>query len=204
MSKLASMECEQHLSLSPVKYGIKIQNTVNRDAGDWSITNSNFNTGSYNADAAIRIEGSGGGKIINVKLNMSPPGGSGRFGTGIDLTCAVSTIILHLQNISIENFTGNCIVINITAGSYRHIFIIGVGIGVPGDASGVAIAMTSHALGYLENIIISNCIFYGKTTGYAINMTNVKNAKLYGNIINTGAFGSGLITEINCTHVTVV
>ncbi len=59
--------------LSPKKYGLKIQNTIDEDGGDWSIVNSNFYAGDYSADAAIQIESSGGGKINNIKINTGYP-----------------------------------------------------------------------------------------------------------------------------------
>lgn len=184
-------------SINPVKYGMKIQNTVNNDAGDWSIVNSNFNTIDYNADAAIRIESSGGGKITNLKINMSPPGGSGVFGYGIDIdnsSANAATMILHVQDTSIENFSKDGIHVNIGTYFWHHLYFIGVGIGVPTGNSGYyAIRLVSDSTTNLKNVIINGCVFYGKTTDYAISLTKVDNANITGNIIETGSFSSGLV-----------
>ena len=96
---------------SPKKYGIKIQNTINEDGGDWSIVNSNFNAGDYSADAAIRIESSGGGKINNIKINTGYPS-THNFVRGIHVDNSTAyrpdgpngTIILYIANASIENY----------------------------------------------------------------------------------------------------
>lgn len=66
----------------PVKYALKIANTVNADSGDWSISSSYFISDVYSADAAIRIESSGGGKLINCKVNRRS---AERFVSGINL-----------------------------------------------------------------------------------------------------------------------
>ena len=194
-------------SMNPVKYGMKIQNTVNNDGGDWSIVNSNFNTIDYNADAAIRIESSGGGKINGVKINMSPPGGSGVFGYGIDInnsSASAATMILHVQNTSIENFSKDGIHVNIATHFWHSFYFVGVGIGVPTGNSGYyAIRFVSDSTTNVKNIVINGCIFYGKTTDYAISLTNIDNADITGNIIETGSFSSGLVTQSGCTNVII-
>ena len=193
---------------NPQKYGIKIQNTVNNDAGDWAISDSDFYAYSYAADAAIRIESSGGGKITNCKVNCGWNGGTptSRFGIGIDVNNSSSnapTMILHIQNTSIENFSVTGINFTIATYFYKNIQIVGVGIGVPTDASGDAITMLSDNVTHLLNVIISDCIFYGKTSGYAISLTKVNMVKGSDNIVETGSFGSGLYTASNCTNVTL-
>ena len=196
--------------MSPVLYGIKIQNTVNADAGDWSIENSNFNTDLYNASAAIRIESSGGGKINNVKINTNPPHGDAstfQFGDGIDLTCASSTIILHVSNVSIENCSTNYINVNITAGSYRHLYFDNIGIGIAGGTSGYGICLNSYQLGKLENIVISGCNFYGGVGKAAIYMNNVNNVFVSGSFIGANTDNppnfTGLVEQYGCTNVII-
>jgi hypothetical protein len=184
--------------INPVKYGMRINNLVNNDAGDWSITNLNINSVDRNADAALRIESSGGGKISNMKINCGYPI-NGHFNHGVDLTSSAQTIILHISNTSIENFTGDGIHINLTGNSWRHFYFIGVGIGVPIDASGCAISITSYALNQLENVVIGGCVFYGKKGSAAITLNNVNNVSVFG-CINSSF--DNLIKQSGCSNVT--
>lgn len=53
------------------RYNLRIRNTVNPDYGDWFVTDSSFApSANYNATCAIRVESSGGGKIVNNKVNI--------------------------------------------------------------------------------------------------------------------------------------
>ena len=195
---------------SPVYCGLRINNTVNVDAGDWCISNSNFYSNDYEAQSAIRIEGSGGGKISNVKINAGynfdeGEGPTQEFSNGLELISTQTTIILHVANTSIENFLNDGVHVEVNNGgssnnSYRHLYFVGDGIGVPVTATGTAISMSSYALGKLENIVIDGCIFYGKTSGSAINLTNINK------VFITGCINSSfptLLTQTNCTNVKV-
>ena len=83
-----------------VLYLLKIRNTVNADAGDWSISDSWFYAETHNPTSAIRIESSGGGKVVNCKIN----GISGATaGTGLDVAIGSgsNTSILLVANSSV-------------------------------------------------------------------------------------------------------
>jgi hypothetical protein len=185
--------------LNPVKYGIRIRNIMNVDGGDWCISNSNIQPQDYDAEAAIRIESSGGGKICNLKINCGYPINH-RFINGIDVTSQAITIILHVINTSIEGFSGNGIYINLTGGNWKHFYFVDNGIGVPVDASGCAISISSYALGGLENVIISNCVFYGRAGLNAIELKNINNVSVNG-CINSSF--KNLVGQANCTNIII-
>lgn len=90
---------------NPVKYGLKIQNTIDHDYGDWTLVATAFWSLTQTADAAIRIESSGGGKLIGVKVNDAV--GTFTFTVGIDIVGDNTTAILLTQSCSIENSNGN-------------------------------------------------------------------------------------------------
>jgi hypothetical protein len=186
-------------SINPVKYGMKIQNTVNNDAGDWSITNANFNAINYDADAAIRIESSGGGKISNLKVNCGYPQNR-CFNYGIDLTSSALTMILYVTNSSIENFRSDGIHINVLGESWNNFCFNGIGIGVPLGASGCGISLASYRLGAVENIVINGCIFYGKIDNAAITLQNINRATI-GNCVNSSF--KNLVSQTNCTNISI-
>jgi hypothetical protein len=87
--------------LDPVRYGVYVNNIINTDTGDWSISASTFIASARNGDTAIYIAGSGGGRISDIKVN----GGSSRFNYGIRAVppSGVTGIIKISGNISIEN-----------------------------------------------------------------------------------------------------
>jgi hypothetical protein len=86
-----------------VLYGVKIQNTLNNDSGDWSMSDCSFWQLNRGADAAIRTESSGGGKITNCKFN----GGSSpnQFKDCIRVQPQASSVLL-ISNCSFENYGG--------------------------------------------------------------------------------------------------
>ncbi|MDE2100317.1 MAG: hypothetical protein KGL39_23905 [Patescibacteria group bacterium] len=94
-----------------IRYGIRIRNTVNADAGDWTLSHSYF-AGAGGSTAAIRYESSGGGKIIANKIN-----GSSAAGIEMNVSGSAQTVI---SNNDIENVN---IPINITQG-WPYIIIV--------------------------------------------------------------------------------
>jgi hypothetical protein len=167
--------------LAPVLYGLKIQNTVNPDAGDWSINNSSFIAKLYDSSAGIRIESSGGGKIVNTKINGNAPSDNKRFTHGIDLVGSNNTSIFLLSNLSIENINTNGIhvsglwnyiqisnvqiglytsnntsAISIDGTNYFHIVDSQLIYTVPGSSSAAAIALSNCTFGYIAGITQRN------------------------------------------------
>jgi hypothetical protein len=102
------------------KYGIRVRNTAVPDAGDWSLSNVTWSS-AHAADACLRVESSGGGKVMNYKANSGGTAGN-RPITGIDVAVGtgVATSILLLTNGSIENVDGDAIrVVATGAGAYQ-------------------------------------------------------------------------------------
>jgi hypothetical protein len=182
----------------PVKYALLIQDTVNADSGDWSVESCYFISDVYNADAAIRIEGSGGGKIINSKINNRS---SQRFVHGIDLApVANGTGILLIANNSVENVSGNGINVSTGAINWHSICIQNNQFGLWSNASGHAIAMTTTTINNVNQVVIGGNTFLGASTASAIDITKINNVQVFGNVYST--FGS-LLTQADCTNVVV-
>lgn len=87
---------------SPVRYGLRVRNLRNVDAGDWSMSQCVFSQSLYAAEAAIRVESSGGVKISDTKVNGLMP--TLAYAYGIDATdVSLTTSIFQVSNSSIEN-----------------------------------------------------------------------------------------------------
>jgi hypothetical protein len=164
-----------------VRYGESIQNTVNQDAGDWSITDCNYFADVNNGTAAIFMAGAGGGKVTSTKINGH---GGGSYTNGILVTIpnAVTTVDLQIANISIENVGTDCINIS-TAGTGQFALITIVGSELETDSNtGRAIKITANATGGLGTngglgqVVITGIV--ARTTGTAraaISLTKTDN-----------------------------
>lgn len=83
------------------KYGFKIANLVDGDAGDWLLDHvSVLNNGLHNTDAAFRIESSGASRIQNCEVL----GAIGYNDYGIDIVGDGTTSVLAVQGCSIESY----------------------------------------------------------------------------------------------------
>ena len=90
---------------SPVTYGIRMEDTVNQDAGDWTIVGGQIIAHRRASTAGIYQKGAGGLKMLGVKFNGTPSAGRAfQYGYLADFTGAV-TSILKFDACSIENFT---------------------------------------------------------------------------------------------------
>lgn len=178
---------------APVKYCVRIRNTVNVDAGDWSIVSCWFSGFVYNSDAGIRVESSGGGKIINCKFNGASASDS--FLYGIDLTSAATTTgNFQVSNNSIENVRSHGIKI---AAQWHDLVIVGNQFGLSyntANNTGNAINVS----GNWDGIVIANNSFTGGSTPTAVSLSNINNAVLVGNVNRTF---SGMLTQSGCTNV---
>lgn len=189
--------------LAPVKYALKIADVAIPDGGDWSISNSNFISNAYNADAAIRLESAGGGKITNTKINA---GNSGHlFVNGIDMAAAAGagTSILLVSNSSIENVSGDGIHLrNATTGSWNQIVINGVQFGLYSNTGGHAISIVGVSANHFNSVVIDSNMFAATgSPGSAIDLQYVDGAYI-GTFINNGF--SSLLTQANCTNITQI
>jgi len=101
----AGWRMDNNLISSPINYGIKINNTICPDCGDW-VLDGNWFAGVGTTETMIRHESSGGGKIINNKIN---PAFGGSIVNGIDIFIKGSTSDDVISNNSIEGFSGSAI-----------------------------------------------------------------------------------------------
>jgi hypothetical protein len=187
----------------PVLYAVKIQNTVNADAGDWTISDSEFLTDTHAATAAIRIQSSGGGKIVNSKVNQ---GGAQKFTHGVDLALsgATATGVLLISNSSIENVTGDGIHgTQVGTSTYTQIIIHGNQIGLASNNSGKAISLVAEDAGALSVILIGlNTFRTNGTARSAVQITNCDYVTFVGNLLSLNF--TSLYTNTTSTNVTEI
>lgn len=97
------------------RYGIRIRNTADPDAGDWLLDHcSILNNGLHTTDAAIRLESSGAGRIVNCEIL----GALGFNLYGIDVVGDGTTSVLLVSGCSIESY-GNAGVRSVGSWPYQ-------------------------------------------------------------------------------------
>lgn len=184
----------------PVKYALKIADNVNPDAGDWCLSNSFFYAG-IAADAAIRIESSGGGKIVNCKIN---DWNSLKFTHGIDMvpSAGIGTVILHISNSSIENVSGNGFNAVINGCRWRSIVLMGNEFGLWDNTTGHAIHMEADDIANTNGVIINGNVFIGGTGSgvAAVDLDTINNVQVQSNTFQNH---NALVSQANCTNVVV-
>jgi hypothetical protein len=180
-----------------VKYGLKIRDLVDDDAGDCAIASSVISGHVYTADAGIRIESGGGVKITNTKI-------IGTLVHGVDLVPAagVLTSQLMMTNCSIEEITGNGINIVSTGGAiWNYIILSGLQFGLYANITGYCILINSDTLTKINCVIITDNILESNGTAHeAVSFTKINNAYLGGNVID--GF-TGLLTQAGCTNIVI-
>jgi hypothetical protein len=156
----------------PVLYGVRVRNLNNADVGDWCISNCFFYPlapAGHNATSAIRIESSGGGKIINSKVN----GTASFFATGIDIQGTGATLDMQISNCSFEAFSSVGISVN---GSWANVTIANCEIGALAAGGAVnAISMVNT-----NGFTIVGITTAGTFSGPVINLSNVSNYYIAG------------------------
>lgn len=186
--------------LNNVLYGVKVQNTQMPDSGDWAISDCHFLSAGAAGATGIRIESSGGGKITNCKILNGV--------NGIDLAvgASIATVILLVNNCSIEEYTNSGIK-GTTSGTapstWGRIIVSGNEI-VSGVSTGPAISLVATVLADFDAVVIvGNSLDNGGAAVPAIQLTNVNNA--YVGPHDKGAFASVLAmttcTNVNAAHV---
>jgi hypothetical protein len=147
-------------------WGIRVRNVNNPDTGDWSIVSSDFYGVTNLGAAGLRLENSGGAKIVNCKWNaaqgvgVNPP-------LGIDVQGAGNTVDLQIANCSIENVANTGIQITGTAGNgWPNIAIVGLEIGFFSGGTPKAIIASNTTNLVIDDISVA-------FTGEAIDLTNV-------------------------------
>jgi hypothetical protein len=93
------------------RYGLRIRNLAHPDNGGWRLRDSNFSgyyrgTVPYACTAGLRWESAGAGTIDGCIFWAA---GSPGLVTGMDFAGTNSTVDIFINNISIENYTGNAI-----------------------------------------------------------------------------------------------
>lgn len=171
-----------------VRYGLRIRNVINKDWGDWTLLGCNFYSRTYNGTAAIRIESSGGGKILGCKINRYD---SSLTQYGIQLVGDGSTIILIVNGCSIENVSVRGIY---CSGSWPFITISNNEFGMFLNNTSSAIEVTLNS-----RVIISNNHFQGSAT-YAVIVSNVAFLTFTPGQQNSGF--AGLLSVAAVTHIT--
>lgn len=183
------------LIVAPVRYGVRVRNTVNGDAGDWSIVNSNFYAQVRDATAALRIESSGGGKVANTKFNQGNDSPTPfRFADMVSAANpATATSILLFTNCSFENYDGNGI--DITGPNWNMLVLNHCQWGQYDNATGSPVVADT-----VNYIIIDGAIFIGDaTTPTAIDLTDCDHVRIgAGTALNFTA----ILTQSSCTDVT--
>jgi hypothetical protein len=166
-------------------YGVQINNTDNADNGDWAISDCEFE-GRTGAQSAIRIESSGGGKVINSKINQHSTAGKYVHGIQLAVTTGINTILLQVSNCSIENITTHGIAVTSTGtGQWRHLIFHGNQFGLWTNNSGKAISIAPTNTGDVEDIVISsNVLHTNGTARSAIQLTNTDNVILSSNLLS--------------------
>jgi len=177
------------LIINPFHYGLKIADSYNPDWGDFSISNTEFTSGSFDGATAIRHESGGGMYMANCKIDgwkATTSGSVHRFAHAYDLSPAgtTSSSIIEMANCSLENVSGDVISVN-TSGSTNWKFLIFNGLQFGLYAiTGHAIKLSSDTLGNLSNVLISNNIFYTDygSAASAVDLTNVQTVQLLNNL----------------------
>jgi hypothetical protein len=130
-----------------VSIGEKIQNTVNQDAGDWSITNCQYYANTHSGGTAIKVVGAGGGKIANTKINGN---GGATFADGIliALPTGVATSVFTIVGCSFENVSGDAIEVTTTGTAKAGLIsITGNQFGLYSNNTGRCVKLTAAATG---------------------------------------------------------
>ncbi len=159
---------------------MQIQNTVNVDFGDWSISDSSFFAGALSVlVGGIRILSSGGGKIVNCKFNIASPG-TLYAAVVANLTGTNATSDLLVSNCSVENSTYGIIVQTTGSGAfYLNVIISGCEF-LTNTAASAAIVLNPDTAGHVDSVTITGCVSSntGSTSAESCivvnNTTNVK------------------------------
>jgi hypothetical protein len=153
---------------APIRYGVRVRNSTNPDAGDSTISDCVISAFDNNATAALRLESSGGLRIVNTKFNGVA--GSGLFANHIDIAPVGVTTILLVANCSFENYSGDAIHYDdsVSAGGWDMISVIGCQFGQYGNGTGRAVYINGA-----NDVLITHAILRADTgTPTAVSLNN--------------------------------
>jgi hypothetical protein len=187
--------------LGPVRYGLRVQNIVNADAGDWSVSDSIFWSSVYNSLAGIRIDSSGGGKITNCKINANVSSYLALHGIDINYVSGIGTGDFAISNCSIENVSGNGINLYAATGALMSkVSIVGCQISLLGtNLTGYPIAIAAQTVYTIANVAIAGCLLDSNGSVPSINLTNMATARIGSTAI--GGNNTAQYSATGCTNV---
>lgn len=157
--------------LSPVRYGIHIQNLVVPDAGGWTISDSEFlsDLGIVSGNIAIFIESCGGARINNTNILC--------YETAVKAIASTTTILL-ISDCCFENLTGDAIIVEDW----------GL-VSINNTEFGMYLTTTARAINFLrvDRSSINNILMRGITSGTiaGILLTDCTGIELHG-VMNSG------------------
>lgn len=188
----------------PVRYGILVQNTVNPDGGDWVIDSCWFSADLRDSTAGVRINSGGGGKISNCKWYDGFVVSGHKFTNSIDLTPTGSTVILLIENCSLEFYANNGVYVNIGTPTWDTVKITGCEF-ASYFSGNHAIQMVSTTAGHLTTVVIGDNAFRASPAlgGSAIDLTKVNHVTIGNNSWEASGYAS-LLTQSGCTDVVVL
>jgi hypothetical protein len=164
-------------SWQPVRYGLRVRNTITNDAGDWVVNGVHFMGHDTPSTAGVRLESAGAGRFFACKWNGAD---AGRFANAVDVATGSNvpiTSILQFIGCSVENYSDNGI--RIVGPGWPMIFGIGNEFGHYGVITGYPISITD-----CDNIQIHGCHF--ANTAIGVSLDNVRGAFLSNLSIGTG------------------
>jgi hypothetical protein len=136
---------------NPQNYGVKLRNTVNTDNGGAAIIGCTILSETQGAVAGIRIESSGGNKIVSTNIV--------NIGTyAISLVAAADSSILLVSACSIEGYTGDAIHLDANGHDYRLINVIGCEFGQFSNGTGHVFYSTG-----VTDIVVTDCVLRSNT-----------------------------------------
>lgn len=179
------------VSYGSVLYGLRQKNTVNADAGDWTLVGCTFLPGYHSSSttAALRIESGGGGRVDSCKIVNADDGI--QFHNGIEVNATgIATSVLNIGNSSFENIANDAINIASGGGTWYHIVIDNCEAGI---VSNNGITMAATTLGDIQHVAISNCSL--AVGNWPISLTNIRHVKV-NNIV--GVDSAVLVEATGC------
>jgi hypothetical protein len=147
--------------LDAVRYNVRVRNTVNPDAGDWTISDCVIGSHQRATTSSLRVESSGGGKVLGCKFNS----GTNKAVTGIDVVIASGndTVILLVTNSSFENVSGDAISVATTGtGFFGHVIVSDCQFGLYSNNSGRCVKVSANtngtfgSAGSISQVVIGN------------------------------------------------
>jgi hypothetical protein len=188
--------------ISPVKYSLIINNSVNPDAGGWHITATNFCSGfiSGNSSVGVYIKGGGGGYMsgcfFNAQTDLVTQCGF-TYGIFSDFS-AGQTSDIRVTNCFFENFQLSAIKLTTLSGPIFNIQITDCEI-APENSLGTSLAaidITGFSNIQIDGIVATNS--FGGISHPVVNLTSCAN--IYIGSITNDSYSSSYATT-SCTAV---